>query len=363
MRDTDARALSAAEATGASKAYSSLIWGYRQAETVAVMIHVGHVLGIFKAMADAGPLSAAQLAQKTGLHARWLLEWMRLQAAAKILIYEPDDRFVLPAQANELLANERSRAFAADSFTGGYSPTQIAGLIESFKTGIGKTYESDGAHAVTRSEARHIKSAQSQLVPVMIPALEGVQEKLRRGALVADVGCGDGAVAVALATAFPESTFHAIDPNSHAIAHVRTRAHEHSLSNLSAFVAPAESFPEPHRYDLIITFDCVHDMTAPQRAIDAIYRHLKDDGTWFIKDIRSKPKFEENLRNPMLAMMYGFSLFTCMASAMSAEGGAGLGTLGFNPEVAEAMSRSAGFTRFKMLDFKDPGNLYYEVRR
>jgi hypothetical protein len=89
---------------------------------------------------------------------------------------------------------------------------------------------------------------------------------------------------------------------------------------------------------------------------------IKDDGTWFIKDIRSKSDFQDNLRNPMLAMMYGFSLMSCMSSAMSEEGGAGLGTLGFNPEVAEAMCREAGFTRFKMHDFKDPGNLYYEVR-
>ncbi len=362
MRDADARAMNAAESSEGSKSYASLIWGYRQAETVAVMIHVGHTLGIFRAMAGAGPLSARQLAGKTGLHERWLLEWMRLQAAAKVLDYEPVDQFVLPAQATDILANESSRGFAADSFSGGYSPDQIAGLIESFRTGIGKTYESDGAQAVTRSEARHIRSAQTQVVPVMIPALEGVQEKLTRGALVADVGCGDGAVAVALAMAFPNSTFHAMDPNSHAIAHVEARAREHSLGNLSAFVAAAEAFPAQHAYDLIITFDCIHDMTAPQRAVDAIFRHLKTDGTWFVKDIRSKPSFEENLRNPMLAMMYGFSLFTCMASAMSEPGGAGLGTLGFNPEVAEAMSRSAGFTRFRMLDFKDPGNLYYEVR-
>lgn len=362
MHDADAKAMNATECSGGKKTYASLIWGYRQAETIAVMIHVGHKLGIFKAMAGAGPLSARQLAQKTGMHERWLLEWMRLQAAAKILIYESDDRFVLPAEATDILANDRSRTFAADSFKGGYAPKQIAGLIESFRTGIGKTYESDGAEAVKRGEARHIESAQTQVLAVMIPALDGVQEKLQRGALVADVGCGDGAVAVALAKAFPESTIHAMDPNSHAVAHVKKRANEHSLSNLSAFLAVAEAFPAHHEYDLIITFDCIHDMTAPQSAIDEIFRHLTSDGTWFVKDIRSKPKFEENLRNPMLAMMYGFSLFTCMASAMSEPGGAGLGILGFNPEVAEAMSRSAGFTRFRILDFKDPGNLYYEVR-
>jgi SAM-dependent methyltransferase len=345
MRDADARSMdAAADSTGAT------------------MIYVGRRLGLFKAMADAGPLTADELAEKTGLHPRWLLEWLRLQAAAKILVYQPTDRFVLPPEATDLLANEASRAYAADSFAGGYPPEAIAGLIESFRTGIGKTYESDGPEAVTKSEARHIKTARTQVLPVMIPALDGVQEKLERGALVADLGCGDGALAVALAQAFPHSTIHAMDPNSHAIAHVERLGKQHSLDNLSTFVASADSLPGRDRYDLVITFDCVHDMTDPQKAIDEIFRRLKDDGVWFVKDIRSKPKFEDNLRNPMLAMMYSFSLFTCMSSAMSEPGGAGLGTLGFNPEVAETMSRRAGFTRFRMLDFKDPGNLYYEVR-
>lgn len=343
--------------------YANMIWQYRQAETVATMIYVGDRLGLFAAMADAGPLTADELAAKTGLHPRWLLEWMRLQAAGRVLIYRGEDRFELPAEANALLADRTSRAFAASSFTGGYAPKQIEGLIESFRTGIGKTYESEGPEGVTKSEERHRNSAERQVVPKMLPALDGVQEKLARGALVADVGCGDGALVLAMAKAFPNSTFHAMDPSKFSVAHVEQRAAEYGLSNVRAFVAPAETFPRDERYDLIVTFDCIHDMTQPQAAIDEIYRRLKDDGTWFIKDIRSKPKFEDNLRNPMLAMMYGFSLFSCMASAMSEPGGAGLGTLGFNPEVAERMSRQAGFTRFKMHDFRDPGNLYYEVRR
>ncbi|MEB2318137.1 MAG: methyltransferase domain-containing protein [Pseudomonadota bacterium] len=363
MRDADAGAIEAmAQAKAAQQTYAGRVWGYRQAEAVAAMIYVGRELGLFEAMADAGPMSADELATKTGLHPRWLLEWMRLQAAAKILAYEPVDRFMLPPEATDILARPASRAYAADSFTGGYPMEQLTGLMESFRTGIGKTYESDGPCAVTKSEARHIKTARNQVVPVMIPALDGVREKLERGALVADVGCGDGALAVALAQAFPRSTIHAMDPNAHAIAHVDGLVRQHALANLSTFVAPAENLPGEDGYDLIITFDCVHDMTDPQAAIGEIHRRLKPDGTWFIKDIRSKPNFEDNLRNPMLAMMYSFSLFTCMSSAMSEPGGAGLGTLGFNPEIAERMSRQAGFTRFRMLDFKDPGNLYYEVR-
>lgn len=347
----------------AARQYANMIWQYRQAETVAAMIHVGDKLELFKAMANAGALSAEELAAKTGLHPRWLLEWMRLQAAAKVLLYRGDDRFELPVEANDVLANSTASGFAASSFTGGHPPLQLAGLMESFRTGIGKTYESEGPAAVTRSEERHRISAERSVIPRMIPALDGVAAKLEKGALVADVGCGDGALVIAMAQTYPRSTFHAMDPSRFAVEHVKRRAAERGLTNVVAFVAPAQRFPLAERYDLITTFDCVHDMTQPQAAIEEIYRRLADDGTWFIKDIRSKPKFEDNLRNPMLAMMYGFSLFSCMASAMSEPGGAGLGTLGFNPEVAERMSRKAGFTRFKQHDFRDPGNLYYEVRR
>lgn len=363
MRDADAQALDAAGQARAERlAYSNRVWGYRQAETVAVMIHVGRELGLFKALAGAGAVSADELAARTGLHPRWLLEWLRLQTAAKLLVYHPTDRFELPAEGVDLLADEGSRAYAADSFTGGYPPAQVAALIESFRTGIGKTYEAEGPQAVTKSELRHIRTAETQVVPVMIPALEGVRPKLQAGAQVADVGSGDGALAVALAKAFPRSVIHAMDPNPHAIAHLRQRAAQLGLENIRSSIASAEHFPDDTRYDLIITFDCLHDMARPQAAIDEIHRRLQPDGTWFIKDIRSKPRFEDNLRNPMLAMMYGFSLFTCMSCAMSEPGGAGLGTLGFHPEMAELMSRRAGFTRFRMLDFKDPGNLYYEVR-
>ena len=96
--------------------------------------------------------------------------------------------------------------------------------------------------------------------------------------------------------------------------------------------------------------------------ISSIHGSLNEDGTWLIKDIRSQPDFRDNMKNPLLAMFYGFSVSACMSSALSEPDGAGLGTLGFNPEVAERMTREAGFSRFRMHDFEDPSNLYYEVR-
>jgi len=137
---------------------------------------------------------------------------------------------------------------------------------------------------------------------------------------------------------------------------------EQKLPNMQAHVASGEALPQEPTYDFVITFDCLHDMTRPAAVIESIRRALKPDGTWLIKDIRSNADFKKNMRNPMLAMFYGFSVSACMSSALSEPGGAGLGTLGFNPDVAERMVRAAGVTRFTLHDFEDPSNLYYEVR-
>jgi hypothetical protein len=112
----------------------------------------------------------------------------------------------------------------------------------------------------------------------------------------------------------------------------------------------------------MLTLDCIHDMPRPAEAIAAIRRALAADGTWLIKDIRAGASWRDNQRNPVLAMMYGTSVATCLSSALSEPGGAGLGTLGFHPALAETMCRQAGFTRFLVHDFDDPANLYYEVR-
>ena len=112
----------------------------------------------------------------------------------------------------------------------------------------------------------------------------------------------------------------------------------------------------------MLTFDCLHDMTRPADAIAAIRRTVADDGVWLIKDIRCTGSWSADRGNPMLAMMYGFSITSCMSSALSEPDGAGLGTVGFSTGVAEAMVREAGFTHFTVHDFDDPANLYYEVR-
>jgi SAM-dependent methyltransferase len=345
------------------KRFSFNVWSYKQGEMVSLMIHIGDRLGLYRAMRGAGPLSARDLADRTGLQERWLLEWLRGQAAARLIDYSGDDRFELSPAGSAVLADEQdSLAFAAGAFTGAVPPDTVDKLIEAFETGIGLSYEDLGASAAHRTERMLGPWTRQEFVPRILPALDGVADKLRDGGVAADVGCGGGLALMAMAEEFPTSEFHGFDPNRHAIDRCEEKVRESELTNVLLHVAGGDELPTEPTFDFLITFDCIHDMTRPGEVIASIRKAMKPDGTWLIKDIRSQPDFEDNLRNPLLAMFYGFSVSACMSSALSEPGGAGLGTLGFNPEVAERMVSDAGFTRFRQLDFDDPSNLYYEVR-
>lgn len=346
------------------KAFSLNVWGYKKGEVVSLMIYIGDQLGLYRALDGAGPVSAPELAEKTGLQERWLLEWLRGQAAAGLLDYPAPDRFELTPTGSLVLAKEaESLVFAAGAFGAPMGPEIAERLVDAFRTGIGLSYEDLGPNAAHRTERMLGPWTRQALVPRILPALDGVVEKLEAGATAADVGCGSGVALLAMAEAFPASEFHGYDPSAIAIERTRSKAEEAGLENVHLHVAGGESLPADERFDFMLTFDCLHDMTRPAEVIAAIRRALRPDGTWLIKDIRSQPRFEDNLGHPMLAMFYGFSVSACMSSALSEPGGAGLGTLGFNPEVAERMVREAGFEHFRMHDFDDPTNLYYEVRR
>jgi 2-polyprenyl-3-methyl-5-hydroxy-6-metoxy-1,4-benzoquinol methylase len=236
-------------------------------------------------------------------------------------------------------------------------------LPESFRTGLGYDYDAHGVEGAVGIERSFEPWYRNFLVPVGLPTLEGTVAKLEAGARVADVGCGAGVAVCLMADAFPNSEFHGYDISRHALARAEARKDRLGLTNASFHDVREGGLPADHSLDLVTTFDCIHDMTHPQEVMHAIRASLKDDGTWLLVDIKARDTYEENVeKNPMASMMYGMSILSCMASALSERGGAGLGTLGLPESRARKMAEAAGFTRFRKLAIDHAINAFFEVR-
>ncbi len=343
--------------------FSFQVWSYKQGEAVSFLIHLGTRLGLFRQLRDSGAVSPAELAEYTGLHERWVLEWLRAMGAARLLVWHEDGRFELSSAGAAVLVDEDDSLFyAAGAFGAPMDPTLVDDLADAFRTGRGYPYDRQGPAGVHRTERMLGPWTRLALVPRILPSLEGVVEKLERGARVADVGCGAGVAVLAIARAFPASDVHGFDLSSNAVERARQLSAQNGVTNVTIHHVGATDLPDEPSFDLVLTLDCLHDMTRPDESIAAIRRAIKDDGTWLIKDIRAAPEARDNLANPMAALMYGFSITSCMSSALSEPGGAGLGTLGLHPGLLEELTRAAGFGTFVMHDFDEPANFYYEVR-
>lgn len=341
------------------------VFGFLGGAMISGTIYLGDRLGLYRALDDAGePISSADLAKRTGLHERWVREWLEGQATSGLVSYAGEGRYRLAPEAAMVLAREDSPAFAAGGFDG--LPQQIGvleKLLDSFKTGLGLPYDAFGPEGARGIERMMAPFFRTQLVPGLLPLLDGVVAKLEAGAKVADVGCGAGVALLTMARAFPRSQFYGYEISEHALGRAHKNRSDAELANVHFCDATMDPLPCDGSFDVITTFDCIHDMAHPKQTIEAIRKSLKDDGTWLIADINSRPTFEENLaHNPMAPLMYGFSVLCCMSSALSEPGGAGLGTLGFTEDVARRMTAEAGFTRFKRLEYDNPFNAYYEVR-
>ncbi len=324
---------------------------------------LGDRLGLYRALADIGPVNSDELAEHTGLHERWLREWLRHQACVGQVDYG-DGRFGLSPEAKIVLAEEDHAFFFASGF-GAVTATYPAmpRLPDAFRTGLGLTYDDHGAACACGMERMSGYLQRKELVPKLLPEVDGIVAKLEAGATVADVGCGSGIALLTMAEAFPASTFTGYDTSEHALGNARRNLAASGAENVR-FVDPSEELmPDAPTFDLVTTFDVVHDTTHPAELIRAIRAALKDDGAWVCADIRSFPTFEQNLaEHPMAALLYGFSVTVCMSASMSTPDGAGLGTLGFNEEVARGMASDAGFSRFDVLEYGNAMNAYYDIR-
>jgi len=342
------------------------VWGYKQGEQVSLLIHLGDRLGLFAAMAGAGPLTSAALAERTGLAERWVREWVWAMAAAELVDHDAGgddapDRFELTPAGRAVLVDEGTSLFSAvGAFTEPAPPDLVDDLAEAFRTGIGLPYDRQGPRGAHRTERMLGPWARLALVPVVLPMLDGVVAKLEAGADVCDVGCGAGVALEAMAKAFPASRFVGYDPSRHAVERARQKVA--GLGNVEIVHARAEDLPAEPAFDLALAFDCLHDMTRPDDALAAIRSALRDDGTLLVKEIRCADTLEANRANPMLAMMLGFSITSCMSSATSEPGGMGLGTVGLPETRLRELAEAAGFSRLRPFDPGEPANVYYELR-
>ena len=347
----------------ALKQFSFTVWTYKMGEQVSLMIHLGDRLGLYRTLQGAGPLTSDEVADRAGLDERFVREWLLGQAAARLVSRLDDGRFELTdVQAAVLADEEGSLSFAIGAFRGGTDPASVEALAEAFRTGRGVTYEQQGTAAAAGLARMTGPWSRLALTSVILPAMDGVVEKLEAGARVIDVGCGGGVTATTLAAAYPASTCVGYDPSTIAIDMARERAAEAGLDNVEFVVAPAADLPRDGQADLVLCFDCLHDMPHPDVALEAIRASLADDGTLLIKDIRSTGDFAKDRRNPLLALFYGFSVASCLQSACSEPDGMGLGTLGLYPERMKELVSAAGFGSFTQHDLDDAANLYYEAR-
>jgi 2-polyprenyl-3-methyl-5-hydroxy-6-metoxy-1,4-benzoquinol methylase len=346
------------------KEYAKLVFGALGGAMTSAMIYLGDRMGLYRALAAAGATNSAELAQRTGLDERWLREWLHQQGAAGVLLHRGDGRFELPPEGVAVLAEESHPANGVGFFSQIPQMMAIAErLPESFQSGVGLPYDAmgpEGARGIERGLAPWFRAL---LVPLALPRVQGVVAMLESGIEVADIGCGAGVALLTMAKAFPRSRFHGYDISQHALVRAEANRTEAGLGNAKFHDALIDPLPEDGRFGFITTFDCLHDMTDPGGVIHQIRRAIRDDGTWFVADIKALPSYEQNVaKNPMAAMMYGTSVLTCMSSALSEPGGLGLGTLGLHTDLARKLAEDAGFTRFETLDLGHPVNAFYVVR-
>jgi SAM-dependent methyltransferase len=328
----------------------------------ALLTFIGDRLGLFKAMAGAGAFTPEELAKKTNTHPRMIKEWLAAQAAGGFVEYNPETgTYTFSEEQAFALTDENSPAYIAGFYQG------LAGLykdqekiIEAFRTGKGLGWGDHHHYLFEGTERFYKPSCVANLTTSWIPALEGVEEKLRRGggAKVADVGCGYGVSTILMAKAYPNSTVLGFDYHKPSIVWARKQAEKEGLKNITFEVAGSTDYPGDD-YDLVAFFDCFHDMGNPSASAKHVLQTLrKKDGTWMLVEPFANDRLEDNL-NPVGRVFYSGSTMICVPASLN-ENGPALGAQAGEKTIREIIT-SAGFSKFRRAT-QTPFNLVFEAR-
>ncbi|NCG23371.1 MAG: methyltransferase domain-containing protein [Actinobacteria bacterium] len=335
----------------------------KQGEVMSAVIHIGQRVGLFSALVEHGPCTSEQLAEATGLHERWVREWLAAIGSANFAEHH-DGVFALTPEATAALVTPDFPGSLVGVFGPPITHREIDRTVEAFSTGIGMTWDEHGADTCHFQAAMGAAGQRAFLVPVMLGSIDEMTDKLTKGITVVDIGCGAGVAATVLAEAYPNSTVIGIDPSSLAITEANKRAQQAGLSNLEFREGMFDDLDGLDDVGLLLTLDVIHDLARPGAAVRSAASCLADDGVWIVADIRTKGGLEDNRRMPMLPLFYGMSVLYCMSSAMSEPGGAGLGTLGLTEQVFGELTAAAGLRVVQTYEHEvDIMNRYYEVRK
>ncbi len=327
----------------------------------AALVVMGDKLGLYRALAGAGPLAPAELAQRTGTAERYVREWLNAQAAGGYVDYDPDSgRYTLPPEQAVALTDPESPAYLPGFFQIALgSVLDSPKITEAAHNGVGFGWHEHVRDVHEGCERFFRPGYNANLISGWLPALDGVVAKLQRGALVADVGCGYGASTIMMAQAFPNSTFVGSDYHGDSIETARRSAQEAGVGARIRFeTAPAAAYGGTG-YDLVTMFDCLHDMGDPVGAARHVHGTLKPDGTWMIVEPHAGDRIEENL-NPVGRAYYAFSTLLCTPASLSQEVGLALGAQAGEARIADVVG-AGGFTRFRRAA-QTPFNLVFEAR-
>jgi ubiquinone/menaquinone biosynthesis C-methylase UbiE len=325
-----------------------------------VMTNIGHKLGLYKAMAGVGEITSQQLADKTNTHERYIREWLNNQTAGSYVFYnEQNNTYVLPDEHVPVLADEESPVFLVPALEVVASLWMDEDKItDVFKTGEGIAWSEHNHRLFCGSEALFRPGYKAHLTSSWIKSLDGVEEKLKAGIKVADVGCGHGASSIVLAQEYPNSTFYGFDNHQESIEIAKKRAEQVGVwDNIHFSVSNAKDYPG-NDYELICFMDCLHDMGDPIGAANYAKKALKADGTVLLVEPAAADSVNENI-NPVSRLYYAASTAVCTPCSISQEVGLALGAQAGQKRLSEVM-QEAGFNSVKRAT-ETPFNIVLEA--
>jgi len=325
------------------------------------MGYLGQRTGLFAAMAKAGPVTSAALAESTNLQPRYVEEWLKGMTAAGWLEHEEEaGTFLLPEEHAFLVASEGTDHYMGGLFLAGPSLlSQAPHVAQAFRDGGGVPFDAFGSDWIEAVDMMNSGPYVHRLASYWLAQVPDAAASLESGGRALDVGCGIGRAALALAAAYPAAEVVGVDPDPASLASAREAASAAGAKRIRFIEGTISDLPEEDRYDFATLFDCLHDLTDPGGTLAAIRRHLEPTGALMVMEPRAADRLHDNV-NPLGAVYYGFSLFHCMTQSL-AQGGPGLGTC-LGPERTMTLLREGGFSEVAVLPIKSQTNLFYVAR-